>query len=207
MFHSNPIFSNVREEEQEECRLQLEAELLSLEKKNLESGDWANWNHETGDQGHVREEDLMREDGSNENLGATSGLQSFVPDLGANSDLGSEINQEVALDLGAIKELESITELGRGLEAVRVQDTLVQGQPVVSVQGNITQLSDIMTSFTQKEEGVQDSDSQHSDRDIDPSVLELLTLNPITDPVWLCQAFEKDLAIKIFLIKSMLLQE
>ena len=183
MCHSNLIFSNVREEEQEECRLQLEAELLSLEKKNLETRDRGNWNLETGDQGHVREENLMREDGSNENLGATSGLPSFVPDFGANSDVGTEINQEVALDLGAIKELGSITELGRGLEAVRAQDNLVQGQPVVRVQGKINQISDIKESFTQKEEGVQDSGSQHSDRDIDPSVLELLTLNPITDPV------------------------
>ena len=52
MCHSSPIVSNVRESEREECRLQLEAELISLEKKNLETGDQGNWNLESRDQGN-----------------------------------------------------------------------------------------------------------------------------------------------------------
>jgi len=141
-----------REEEQEECRLQLDSELLNLEKKNLEKK-----NLEREDEGG------LVDDGSNEDLGATAGPQSFVT--------GSEEKQEVAKDVGTIKDFERMTELGwlhTGLEAVSEQDAQAGGEPGASLLG----------SFNAREEGFQD-------QGIDPSLLELLTLNsvPITDPV------------------------
>ena len=130
-----------------------------MEKKNLE----------TEEEGDLTEQSvIIREDGSKRDR-----HQSFVT--------GSENSQEIGKDLGTIKDLEGMTELGwthRGLEAVIEQDTEVGGEPGASLPGKTKELSDVKTSFDPREEGVQD-------QDIDPSVLELLTLNsvPITDPV------------------------
>lgn len=142
-----------REDEQEECRLQLERDLLSLEKRNFESGE---------DEDNFLEESVIGDDGSNEPLGH--------PSFAA----GSETNQEI--DLGSSKDLEGVTELGRlhrGLEVA--QDTQVGGDPVSSVLDKVKETSDVKTSFSAREGGVEDED-------IDPSLLHLITV-PITDPV------------------------
>jgi len=123
-----------REEEQEECRLQLERELLNLEKKNLESGD---------EEESLGEQSVIGDDGSNEDLGATNGHPSF-------EGTGSESLQEI--DLGSLK----VTELGmvhRGLGAA--QESQVGGKPEPSV---LAKISDIKTSFDARGEGVQDED-------------------------------------------------
>ena len=142
-----------REDEQEECRLQLERDLLSLEKRNFESGE---------DEDNFLEESVIGDDGSNEHLGH--------PSFAA----GSETNQEI--DLGSSKDLEGVTELGRlhrGLEVA--QDTQVGGDPVSSVLNKVKETSDVKTSFSAREGGVEDED-------IDPSLLHLISV-PITDPV------------------------
>ena len=80
--------------------MKLERELLSLEKKNLESGE---------EEDNLREQSVIGDDGSNKNLGATS-----------IEGTGTESNQEI--DLGSLKDFEGVTELGRllrGLEAVQ----------------------------------------------------------------------------------------
>ena len=135
--------------------------MLNFEKKNLESGD----------EGSFEEQSVIVRD--DENLGATDGDQSFVT--------GSEKSQEIAKDLGTIKDFEGITESGwlhRGLESFGEPDSQVGGEPGSSLLGKVKEISEIKTSFEAKEEGFQD-------QDIDPSVLELLTVNsvPITDPV------------------------
>ena len=90
-------------------------------------------------------------------------------------------------DLGRIKDLEGVTELGRlhrGLEAAEQEEeeSQVGDQPVLgsepvlaSVLGEIKEVSDDKTNISAGEDGVQDED-------IDPSVLKLITV-PITDPV------------------------
>ena len=91
-----------------ECRLQLERELLNLEKKNLESGD---------EEESLGEQSVIGDDDSNEDLGATNGHPSF-------EGTGSESLQEI--DLGSLKvtELEMVH---RGLGAA--QESQGGGKP------------------------------------------------------------------------------
>ena len=137
---TNPILVTLREEDQEECRLQVESELVDLEKKNVEIRD----------QGNVRDQSLIEDDDkSNKNLGENSGDQIFV-----TSDVDTKENHEQAKDLRNIVDVESTTEQGwhGGLEGVRVQDSLGGGEP------GLSDPLDLKTGLKQRKEGVQNSD-------------------------------------------------
>ena len=152
--------STFREEEREECRLQLELDLLSFENKDLLEREI--------EKGGANAKDLSLR-------GDSDGFQSFVTD--AISGGASTENKQEVKDFGSTRIFMSPQESSEGLEQ---EDTIATNDKVKDVPQ--AELSNIEVNMREDSSINQSS----SDPDVlDPTLLDLLSLNsvPITDPV------------------------